>query len=195
MRTVSLRVAAIFTLTLGLGLAMLPADPPPDREKLAQAAIVKLSEHLDANDVPDQAKKIVHDFASDEISSIFRKKDQGGLGIGSAAEVIHQDGIERMIRDLSRRKTISEAELEKYQVDYVRVAKVMQAMAQLAPYRANERIKKDDKRLQQWLQTASDFQRKTGDFRKAVEDRDPKKVRLTAFELNHTCCDCHGQLD
>jgi hypothetical protein len=159
------------------------------------AAIVELSQHLGEKDLSNRAKKIVHEYRSDEISSIFVRKDAGGLGIGSLTQVTQQDSIERLVIQLARRKNITEGELDQYQADYVRVAKVMQAMAELAPHRATERIRKDDKLLKQWLDTATDFKTKTADFRRAVEERDPKKVRVSALNLRHTCCDCHAQVD
>jgi len=195
--SVSFRALAISVVLLGLGWSLLPADPPvpEDRDKQAQAAIVDLSQNLGARDASERAKKIVQEFKSDEISSIFARKEGGGLGIGNLTDIVPQNSIERLIVTLSHRKTTTEAELDKYQADYVKVAKVMQAMAELAPYRANERIKKNDKLLQQWLTTAADFKKKTADFRQAVEERDPKKVRLSANQLHHTCCDCHSQVD
>ena len=195
MRTMSIRALAVVIVMFGLAWNMLPADPPPDRSKETQAAIVELSQHLGEKDVSDRAKKIVQDFKSDEISSIFVRKEGGGLGIGSLTQVTQQDSIERLVVQLARRKNITEAELDQYQADYAKVAKVMQAMAQLAPHRATEKIRRDEKLLKQWLETAADFQKKTADFRQAVEERDPKKVRTSALNLRHTCCDCHSQVD
>ena len=182
-------------VTFGLAWNMLPADPPPDRNKQAQAAIVELSQHLDQKDVSDRAKKIVKEYQSDEISSFFVRKDAGGLGIGNLTQVTPQDSIERLVILLARRKNITEAELDQYQADYAKIAKVMQAMAELAPHRATGKIRQDEKLLKQWLDTAADFKKKTADFRQAIEERDPKKVRTGALNLRHTCCDCHSQVD
>jgi hypothetical protein len=191
----SVRALAVVVVLLGFALSMLPADPPPDRSEEAHAAIVELSQHIGEKDVSDRAKKIVKEFHSDEISSIFVRKESGGLGIGSLAQVAQQDSIERLVIQLARRKNITEAELDQYQADYAKVAKVMQAMAELAPHRATPKIRQDEKLLKQWLDTAADFKKKTADFRQAVEERDPKKVRTSALNLRHTCCDCHSQVD
>src|SRR5262249_42075718 len=173
--SVSFRALAISVVLLGLGWSILPADPPvpEDRDKQAQAAIVELSQNLGGRDVSQRAKKIVQEYKSDEISSIFTRKEGGGLGIGNLTDIVPQNSIERLIVTLSRRKTTTEAELEKYQADYVKVAKVMQAMAELAPHRANERIKKNDKLLQQWLATAADFNNKPPDFPHAIHEHTP----------------------
>jgi hypothetical protein len=195
MRTTSIRALVIVALIFGFTWSMLPANPPPDRSEEAQAAIVELSQHLGEKDVSDRAKKIVKEYKSDEISSIFVRKDAGGLGIGSLTQFTPQDSIERLVVQLARRKNITEAELDQYQADYTKVAKVMQAMAELAPHRGTVKIRSDEKLLKQWLDTAADFKKKTAEFRHAVEERDPKKVRTTALELRHTCCDCHGQVE
>src|SRR5262249_50684213 len=136
MRAVTVRWLAAGVVGLGLGWGVLLAEPPPPNPRtLAQAAILKLSDNLETDDVGERARQIVHHDASCDISSVFRLKRSGGLGIGKAAEANHTDSIERLVLDFSRRKTTTEAELEQYRDDYLRVAKVMQAMAELAPYR------------------------------------------------------------
>ena len=163
MRAVTVRWLAAGAVGLGLGWGVLLAEPPPDDpRKQAQAAIVKLSDNLEAKDVGERAKQIVEQYDSCDISSVFRRQRGGGLGIGKATGAKHPDSIEGLIADFSRRKTTTEAELEQYRDDYVRVAKVMQAMAELAPYRG------------------APFTR-----------GDPKRVRVTARSLEQTCGACH----
>ena len=177
---------------LGLGWGVLAADPPPDDPgKQAQAAILKLSDNLEARDVGERAKRIVGQHTSCDISSVFVPQRHGGLGIGRATEANHPDSIDRLVRDLARRKTTTEAELEQYRDDYVRVAKVMQAMAELAPYRGAPFTRGNPERARAWEEVSADFRQKTAAFRRAVEDTDPKRVRVTARSLEQTCCACH----
>jgi hypothetical protein len=181
---------------LGFGYGLLRADAPDDaKRKAAQNAILELSQNLDAKDVSERAALIVKDHASEDISSVFRRKNAGGLGIGQAVEAGHQDSIERLVMDFSRKKNTTEAELERYQTEYLRVAKVLQTMAQLAPHRATERVRKDAKLYKEWLDVAAEFKEGTAGFRTAVEEKDPKKVRLAAGKMLDTCCHCHGLAD
>src|SRR5262249_3380862 len=73
---------------IGLGLVscLLAAQQPPQNSRqAAQAAIIDLSNNLDAKDVSARAKKIVDEQDSCDISSVFRMKRSGGVGIGKAA--------------------------------------------------------------------------------------------------------------
>jgi hypothetical protein len=192
MHAVTVRWLAVGVVGLGLGLGVLLAEPPPDNARQqAQAAILRLSDNLEGRDVGERAKQIVQQHDSCDISSVFRLKRQGGLGIGKAAEANHPDGIERLVLDMSRRKTTTEAELEQHRDDYLRVAKVMQAMAELAPYRGAPFTRQNPERVQAWQKVSAEFKQKTAAFRRAVEETDPKGVRTTALSLEQTCCACH----
>jgi hypothetical protein len=192
MRAVTVRWLAVGVVGLGLGWSVLPAEPPPDDPRVqTQAAIVKLSDNLEARDVGERAKRIVEQYDSCDISSVFRLKRSGGLGIGKAAEANHVNSVERLVLDFSRKKTTTEAELEQYRDDYVRVAKVMQAMAELAPYRGPPFTRGVPERVKAWENVSAEFKQKTAAFRRAVEDTDPKRVRTTAQSLEETCCACH----
>jgi hypothetical protein len=192
MRAVTVRWLAVGLAGLGLGWGVLLAEPPPDDPtKQAQAAILRLSDNLDAQDVSERARLIVRRHTSCDISSVFVPQRLGGLGIGKATEANHPDSIDRLVRDFARRKTTTEAELERYRDDYVRVAKVMQAMAELAPYRGAPFTRGNPERAQAWEDVSAEFKQKTAAFRRAVEQADPKQVRLTARSLEATCCACH----
>jgi hypothetical protein len=196
MHAVTVRWLAVGVVGLGLGLGVLLAEPPPDNARQqAQAAILRLSENLDGRDLGERAKQIVQQYDSCDISSVFRLKRQGGLGIGKAAEANHPDGIDRLVLDLSRRKTTTEAELEQYRDDYLRVARVMQAMAELAPYRGAPFTRENPERARAWAKVSAEFKQKTAAFRRAVEETDPKAVRTTALSLQQTCCACHELRD
>jgi cytochrome c556 len=192
MRTVSFRWLAVGVIGLGLAWGVLLAEPPPDNpRKQAQAAILSLSEKLDAKDVSARAKYIVDQYDSCDISSVFRLKKGGGLGVGKAAEAANLDSIERQVNLLATRKTTTEANLEQYRDDYLRVAKVMQAMAELAPYRGAPFTRQDPDRVQAWEKVSAEFKQNTAAFRKAIEETDPKRVRTTALTLQGTCNACH----
>jgi hypothetical protein len=192
------RTLAVAAAGSVLGLGLLRADEPNSddiKRKAAQAAIQQLMENLDAKDVSDRAKKIVKEHESEFISSVFTMHARGGLGVGRLTEVGFQDGIERFIKLLARRKTTTENELNNYQEDYLRIAKLFQAMSQLAPHRASERTKSNHRELKEWIKVTSEFQHLATEFRRAVQEKDPKQVRLAALSLSQTCCDCHSLAD
>jgi hypothetical protein len=172
---------------------MLRADPPPqDPRKAAQNDIEKIAKNLEAKDVAERAKLIVKEHDSCDISSVFKMARHGGFGIGKLTELGYQDSVERLVITLGQRKTTTESDLERYQEDFLRVAKMMQAMAELAPFRTPPHVRMDAKQTKQWSEVAADFKTKTAAFRKAIEEKDPKKVRLTVSTLYNTCQACHN---
>ena len=102
MRRVTAPWLVVGVVGLGLGWGVLSAEPPPDDpRKVAQAAIVKLSDNLEAKDVGERARLIVQQNDSCDISTIFTSERRGGLGIGKATEAKHPDSIERLVRDFA----------------------------------------------------------------------------------------------
>ena len=194
MRHILIRLVPAGLIALCMSWALMSAEPADSRQH-AQAAILELAEHLNDRDVADRARKIVKEHDSCDISTIFQLKRRGGLGVGKLATSEMRDSVQLLIMQLANKKTNTEQHLEENQADYLRVAKVMQAMAQLAPFRGKEFTRGNEKKEKEWADLSLDFQQKTAEFRAAIEDRDPKKVRLAAFALNNTCCHCHQLRD
>ncbi len=119
-------------------------------------------------------------------------KHSGGFGVGKLAENRSHDSVQSLVARLSRDKTLTEARLDEFQTDYLRVAKGLQAMAQLAPYRGGEFTHGNTTKEKAWADVSVEFQKVTGELRKAIEGRDPKKVRLSAESLSQTCMHCHA---
>jgi len=182
---------------LSFGMGALCADKPGAtseefRRMSAQNAIIQLGDRIGETDVAERAKQIVKEYDSEDISSVFKHKPAGGLGVGKLKETgFTRDSIQHLMSSLARRKNITEAEIERYFEDYQRTAKVLQAMAELAPYRASERVKKNDKLLHEWEEVAKEFKEGATSFRRAVDGKDPKSVRLAALRMQDTCCHCH----
>jgi hypothetical protein len=202
MRAFIARWLAVGAIGLILGAFTLGADqssptPSPEdvKRKAAQDAILNLSQHLGDLDVSAQAKVIVAKHHSEDISSVFRQKHVGGIGIGKAVEVHTRDSVESMVIELSRKKTTTEAQLERYQDEYMRVAKLLQAMAELAPHRATERVRNNPALAKEWAEVAAEFKAGATGFRKAIEEKDPKMLRLGARKMHDTCCHCHSLAD
>jgi hypothetical protein len=187
-----MKILLLTALALGMILSVGRADPVPDTDReAAQKAIIDLSNKLNDKNVVAIAKKIVKDHDSCDISSIFRLKRGGGPGIGKLTELGYPDSVEHLIIQMSRRRTLTEENLEKYREDYLRVARIMQAMAELAPHRATEAALKDEKRARAWADVSANFKGKTLAFRQAIEQADPKQARLAAMNLLNVCSDCH----
>src|SRR5262245_3265498 len=192
----SLLIRSLVLLSMALGLASLPAAQREDHwpaHRAAQRDIVALSDNLNDPDVAIMARNIVSDHDSEDISSVFAMREQrGGLGIGSLVKAGHRDSIERLILDYAR-KAPSKEELDTYQTDLDRTARVLQAMSELAPHR-NPYIGKDTRQNLEWQRVAADVKFKTAEFREAIKCKEPERVRKAAQNLNHTCCDCHSLL-
>ena len=197
MNPFTMRSIVVVGLASGIGWTVLRAESPPPATsaRKAQNAIVHLTQNLKDDNVSEQARKIVKDHESSDISAIFRARNGGGLGVGKLTEIGFRDSVQHLIGSLSSRRNTTEQMFDQYQVDFLHVAQVLQAMAELAPHRATTRIQKDPKLFKEWLETTSDFKQKTGEFRTAIEEKDPKKVRLAARALNDTCCHCHNLVD
>lgn len=195
-RTLAVGVVGLCLVCTASGVGQSGPTSEDDRRAAAQGEILRLGDNLNAADVALRAERIVKSHDSEDISSVFKLKRQGGLGIGKLTEVdAIPDGIGRLMQKLGNRKSITEAEIDKYSADYLRVAKVMQAMAELAPFRANEHVQKSAKLAAEWREVAKEFRTGATEFRKAVDEKDPKKLRLAAIAMQNTCCHCHGLLD
>jgi hypothetical protein len=198
MTAIDARLLSASFVGLCLGIGALAAGEPSStsaeqKRAAAQKAIIQLGDMIGEACAAQRAKQIVADHDSEDISSVFGNKPWGGLGVGKLAQNgLPRDSIERLINTLSRRKNITETEIEKYLDDYVRVAKVLQAMAELAPFRATENVKKSESLSKEWQEVARQFKEGALNFRKAVDGKDPKKLRLAAEKLQDTCCHCHG---
>src|SRR5262249_35110301 len=96
-----------------------------------------------------------------------------------------------LVPELAKKTTLTEDHLTQNQADYLRVAKALQAMAELAPFRGAEFIGKNEKKAKAWADVSAEFKKNTAAFRQAIEESDPKRVRLPAAALNQTCTNCH----
>lgn len=158
----------------------------------AVAAIVELADHLQSPDVSLRAKRIVDTHDSCDISQVFGLKVRGGAGIGTAIQAGHKDSIHALVNDWCNKRPPTRLELQAHQADLVNMARVLQAMAELAPHRGNLFFpKQDDARAEQWRSVSDEFRSSTRSFRAAIETRDPQEVRKTAGRLMESCNACH----
>jgi hypothetical protein len=195
------RLAGVFVL--GFAVALLATAQPPAQKPPAQkqefrpaiAAILNLADNLDASDVAEHAKKIVTTHDSCDISQIFtpRRNNRGGPGIGSAVKAGHLDAISALVADWSGAKPPTHKELEAHQTDLLKVARVLQAMAELAPYRGPLVLPQGNKKkAEEWQAVSAQFKVVTRELRDAIQKSDATQTRKVAVRLQQTCTACHA---
>jgi squalene-hopene/tetraprenyl-beta-curcumene cyclase len=156
------------------------------------AAVVRLSEELDRPDISARAKHLVDTLEICDVPLVFLQKRRGGPGIGSAIQAGHKDSIDDLVADWSGARPPTWQELQTHPLDLLQVARILQAMAELAPHRVHIYVsKKDEARTRDWLRIAGDFKTVTRDFRHAIEQADPTVTRNAALNLQKTCTACH----
>jgi hypothetical protein len=83
-------------------------------------------------------------------------------------------------------------ELETHRQDLLRVARVLQAMAELAPHRVRPSwLRSDPGRAEEWRKVSADFKVVTRAFRDSIERGQPSEVRQATLNLQRTCSACH----
>src|SRR2546426_519113 len=72
-------------------------------------------------------------------------------------------------------------ELQTHHKDLLRVARVLQAMAELAPFREHVYVSKNnEKKADAWRKVSAEFKTVTRAFRDAVESKEPAETRKAA---------------
>lgn len=184
-------------LAIGLVLALVGgAQPtaPPSGLSPTVAAVQSLADSLDQGDVARRARKIVEELNPCEVSRVFslRRPRRGGVGIGSAVKAGHRDSIEDLILDWSGRKPPTRDELQEHKKDLLRVARVLQSMAELAPYRRETYMPpNNDKMHANWQQLCAQFKTVSRDLHEAIDKGEEAQTRQVAVRLQLTCSYCH----
>jgi hypothetical protein len=186
---------ALIALPLFLFAGLLRGDHPDPhaKQKAAQKAIIELSENLDAPDLPERAARIVGEHESENISSVFMNTRRGGMGVGvPVTNPPYGDGVDFLVRRWVARG-VTTAEVEKNKAEMLKIARVIRAMSELAPYRVPVNAKPAVKN--EWARVAAEFHDTAAGLHDAVEKSDPAAIRAAARKLNGTCCHCHSLLD
>src|SRR5262245_50489810 len=183
---------SLAALALGLAAALVAGAQPTVRKIPVVIEIVKLADTLEQGNVSARGKKIIDTFDACDMPMIFRLKERGGAGIGSAVQAGHKNSIDDLVRDWAGRKPPTQPELDAHRMDLVRTARVLQTLTEMAPHRVDIYIpKNDEKRKEQWFKVAADFKVVTGEFREALEQADVTRTRNIAVKLHKTCMACH----
>ena len=158
------------------------------------AAVLRLADSLDQPDVARRAKRLVEEFDPCDLSLVFTLKRPrgGGVGIGSAIKAGHPNSIDSLVRNWAGPRPPTKEELQAHHTDLLRVARVAQAMAELAPFRAHIYVpRRDEKRAAEWHKVCADFKKVTRAFHDAIDTKDPVVTRKVAVQLQATCMACH----
>jgi hypothetical protein len=184
-------------LALGLGVALAAgaqSGAPAQNLSPTVAAVQKLADSVDRADVALQAKKIVEadGCGVSRVFTLRRPQRGGGVGIGSAVRAGHKDSIDDLVRDWSGPKPPTKEELQAHQKDLLQVARVLQAMAELAPFRSDIYLPRDNEKMaEDWRQVSAEFKTLTRALRDAIEKTEPAEARQVSVRLQRTCKSCH----
>jgi hypothetical protein len=185
----------IVVCALGVALAAAAHEEAPRRAvSPTVAAVLALADTLDKGDVPQRAKRIVEELDPCQTSRVFARTrpNRGGAGIGTAVQAGHGDSIEELVRDWSGHRPPTKEELTMHHRDLLRVAHVVQAMAELAPFRRSIYVPENDKAMnERWTEVCAQFKavgRAMGD---AIDRGEPAETRKVAIRLQQTCNACH----
>jgi cytochrome c556 len=154
--------------------------------KQAQADVLKLMATMDKGGNPSaDAAAIKSKFSELKPSMyIFKPRARGGLGIGPMGK---RDGIEFKIMDLSSKKPPTAAEVAKEMEDYIKIAKVSKAMAEVTDQYLPKKDANDWKKFTQEMRKGAD------QLIAAAKKGDPAAIKKAATTLNASCTDCHGK--
>ena len=188
MRYLFLQLAGFSAILACLCATQVLAGERPHND--AVTAILKLADNLNAKDAGQTARTIVRDHDGCDISQIFRPRSRGGAGVGSIATTPGANSIDHLVRRWASDKPPTAEQLKKHQTDLLKMARVLQAMAELAPHRM-PMYPKGDKRIEEWPKVTHDFKIHTRDLREGIEALDADRVRATAVKLENTCNRCH----
>jgi hypothetical protein len=190
------RPLGIMALVLGLALAASaqpgqPTQPAAPKKKLrpAVAAVVELADKLDRVDVPPLAAKLVKEHDACDFSLVFSR---WGAGIGSAVHAGHQDAIVALVKDWCGPRPPTRKELQDHRADLMRVARVMQVMAEVAPHRLEFYVsEKDTENAKEWRQRALEFGNAARDLEKAIAKTNAAATLKMALRVQDACRGCH----
>jgi len=198
------RRAALAALALSVALVSSAARSAGDEEDkkayvAAQKAALDLSRKLDKSggteDTATLAKKIAkaHDLEY-VMGAAFRPRAKGGVGVGEKEPPPGlKDSVELAIIDMatSRKPNPGQAILDKNNADFVKLAEITRAMAEINHFYKPEKAKpkKDPK---DWQRLNDDMKASSKDLLDAVKAKDQTKVTAAAKKLNASCTECHN---
>ncbi len=177
-------------LALGLWAAAAPTGQGADDDekeaiKEAQKAVLKLMDTMaKGGNTKAEAEAIQKKFSElKPVMYIFKPRKNGGLGIGTPGQ---GDGIELKIIALSKRAP-APAAVAKDTADYVKMAEVCKAVAEVAD------LYPPKKDAATWKQYNQDMRKGADELIAAAKNGDPKKIKTAATNLNSSCTDCHSK--
>jgi hypothetical protein len=198
-----LQVCQFGALALAVCLLAAPlpswADDKDDAAdiKEAQKATEKLKKLTDA--IADGKEKDIADLkkALNDTSDLkhimwaaYKPQAKGGLGANPKPDSSTGMGIERKL-DIISQKGIPQAQLNRESADLIRMAQVVQAIAEIADMNTP---KKDEakKTVADWKKFNKEQKDAAQDLIDAVKASNQNQVRAAATKLYGSCTSCHG---
>ena len=163
-----------------------------DDDEDIKGAIEKMAKNLETNNAA-AAKAIADKMPSDldpgDVMSLLDKRHangKGGLGIGGKPDT----GIEKMVQEFTK-KAPSQSKLNRDYAALRKAAYIIVASAEAIHNRSPVKATDGKKNPTDWKKWSADMQRQGRDFAKAIESKNPQKVKRAASNLNDTCVKCH----
>jgi hypothetical protein len=168
-------------------------------------------------DVADAVKKMVDDAAKDgdlkaaaaafkqkysankdlkKAMWVFAKRDadgKGGFGVGPKLGAGDKDGIELLIdfKGHPTRNKITAEDLKEYGADFIRVANISLALAEIT-HQYKPTKKEKDKDPADWVMQSDAMKKSAKDLKAAVKENNPEKVKQAFVALKSSCTNCHS---
>jgi cytochrome c556 len=200
-------IAALAVAVVGVAVSG-AADKDKDKDKEVKIIVPKdiaesVNKMADTVGKGDKVDKDAADFFKkheDQLKKTMwvfkpREKDgMGGFGVGKEPGTYTPDGIEGIIITYSnpRRKPMSKDDLKKAEADFIRLAEISQAMAELT-YQYVPKKNAPGKPIKLWTTLTDQMKEGAADLRKAVKDNDPDKTKAAFGKLYSSCTECHAK--
>jgi hypothetical protein len=186
--------SAMLAAMLGLAFVSSPSAAQ-GKKKEVDVAVKEIADELKKGNKA-AAKKMADDAAKnlDEISDmmhLFRPRNKGGLGVGSTPLTNPaKDGIEVMIRDLSRDVpggiAKQAASLQEMGYHIAAMGELANAAVAKAPVGGGKKTKKA------WTEMSEDMRSLGLAFAKASAGKGGQEIKTAANKVNANCNKCHS---
>jgi cytochrome c556 len=163
-----------------------------DDDQDITAAIQKMAQNLEShndNAASAIAKKMPSDLDPGDVMSLLDKRHangKGGLGIDKKPNT----GIETMVQKFAKQAP-TQSKLNRDYAALRHAAYIIVASAKAIHNHCPVKAVDGKKNPKDWLNWSTAMDKQGSDFAKAIESKNPQKVKRAASNLNDTCTKCH----
>ena len=150
--------------------------------KIADA--IKKSDQAGADKQAAALAKKIEDLA--DLMELFKKRDKGGIGVGSKTGVAVPDGIELKLVGMGR-DSLSPAALKKEAEALEEMGHVVAAMATITKVKPVAKVK-----AKEWNGWCDDMASASQKFSAAAKAQNAAELKTLAGKINASCNSCHS---